>query len=248
MQGKPFEQARQATRQLLDRLDPDDTFNIIAFNATATPMAACPATAEPTALRRGWAFLDSMDAGGGAEMLEPLRLALQMPPADAPHRIRTVVVLTAGSIRGERQLLRTLRPVIGQSRIIAFGIDTSVNRHFAHKLAAAGRGFAVFLHPGDNIAPAVERTLQRLSQPVLTGVELGWADSRIEEVMPEGIPDVYRDQPLVVLGRFRGASPPTTHIERPIGRPAVSSRDSCTQKTPPCGRRVTCRSLGPSAD
>src|SRR5262249_40977892 len=154
--------------------------------------------------RRARAFLDQLHAKGGTEMLEPLRLALQMPPAGGRERVRMVLFLTDGSVHGERELLAALRPSIGRSRIVAFGIGTAVNRHFTNKLTAAGRGFAEFLFPGENIARAVDRTLRRLSHPVLTDIELQWQENGVEEALPEQCPDVYCDQPLVVMGRFRG--------------------------------------------
>ena len=76
-----------------------------------------------------------------------------------------------------------------------------------HKLTAAGRGFAEFLFPGENLARAVERTLSRFRHAALTDIELHW-DGPVEDVLPERCPDVLRSQPLLVLGRFRGAAVP----------------------------------------
>jgi type VI secretion system protein ImpC len=220
MEGAPLEQARQSARQLLDRLDPQDAFNFIAFDTQLTLLAAMPLTAEEAHLRRARIFLDQIQAGGNTEMLEPLRLALQMPPAGGRERVRMLVFLTDGSIHGERELLAALRPAIGRSRIVAFGIGTAVNRHLLKKLTAAGRGFAEFLFPNENIARVVDRTLKRLSHAVLTDVELQWEGSSVEDVLPERCPDVYRDKPLMVLGRFRGAAPPTLTIQgRLAGEP-----------------------------
>jgi type VI secretion system protein ImpC len=208
MQGEPLKQARQAAQQLLDLLDPQDAFNLIAFDTQAAPLAAVPLAAEEVSLRRARAFLEQLRANGGTEMLEPLRLALQMPPAGGRDRVRMVLFLTDGSVTGERELLAALRPVVGRARIIAFGIGTAVNRHLLNKLTAAGRGFAEFLFPGENIARAVDRTLRRLGYAVLTDVELHWEGGAVEEVLPERCRDVYLNQPLVVLGRFRGEAPP----------------------------------------
>jgi type VI secretion system protein ImpC len=232
MSGEPLAQAVQAARQLLDRLEPDDAVNVVAFDHQVAPLAASPLPAEETNLRRARAFLERLQAGGGTEMLEPLRLALQMPPAGGRERARLVVFLTDGSVTGERELLAALRPAIGRTRVVAFGIGTAVNRHLINKLAAAGRGFAEFLFPGENIARAVDRTLRRIGRPVLTDVELHWDGGTVEEVLPERCPDVYLDQPLAVLGRFRGAAPPGVTVRgRLAGRPYEARLDA------PQGRR-----------
>ena len=224
MEGAPLRQACQAAQQLLDRLDPEDAFNLIAFDTQVTPLAAVPLPAEEPSLRRACAFLEQLRAGGGTEMLEPLRLALQMPAAGGRERVRMVVFLTDGSVHGERELLAALRPVIGRSRLVAFGIGTAVNRHLLNKLTAAGRGFAEFLFPGENIARAVDRTLRRLGYAVLTDVELQWEEDAVEDVLPERCPDVYRNQPLVVLGHFRGEVPPRLTLRgRLAGRPYTTT-------------------------
>src|SRR5262249_7829171 len=199
-------------RQLLDRLEPVDAFNIIAFDTQVTPLAALPLPAEEAHLRRAREFLGQIQSQGGTEMLEPLRLALQMSPARGKERVAPVVCLTDGSGYGERERLPRLRPAIGRSRIVAFGIGTAVNRHLLNKLTAAGRGFAEFLFPGENIARAVDRTLRRLGHAVLTDVDLRWEGGVVDAVLPERCPDVYRDRPLVVLGRIRGAVPPTVTV------------------------------------
>jgi type VI secretion system ImpC/EvpB family protein len=220
MSDASLEQARQAVRQLLDRLDPSDAFNVIAFNTQVTPLSAMPLAAEEANLRRARLFLDPIPSRGGSEMLEPLRLALHMPPAPGPERVRLVVFLTAGSVHGERELLAALRPAIGRARVVAFGIGPAVNRHLLGKLAAAGRGFAEFLFPGENIARVVDRTLRRLRHAVLTDLELQWEGGTVEGVLPERCPDVYPEQPLVVLGRFHGPVPPTLTVQgRLAGEP-----------------------------
>jgi type VI secretion system protein ImpC len=228
MHGEPLAQAVQAARQLLDRLEPEDAVNVLAFDTAVTSLAAAPLPAEEANLRRAGAFLDRLRAGGGTEMLEPLRLALQMPAAGGRERTRLVVFLTDGSVTGERELLAALRPAIGRTRIVAFGIGTAVNRHLINKLAAAGRGFAEFLFPGENIARAVDRTLRRIGRPVLTDVELQW-DGAVEEVLPERCPDVYLDQPLVVLGRFRGAAPPGVAVRGRLAGRAYEARLAAPQ-------------------
>jgi type VI secretion system protein ImpC len=224
MGGEPLEQAKQAARQLLDRLDAGDAFNIVTFDTAVTSLAAAPMSADEANLRRGHHFIDQIDSGGGTEMLEPLRLALLMPPAGGQERVRMVVFLTDGSVSGERELLAALRPAIGRSRIVAFGIGTAVNRHLVNKLTAAGRGFAEYLFPGENIARAVDRTLQRLGHAVLTDVELQWEGGTVEEVLPERCPDVYRDQPLVVLGRYRGVAPPALTVRGRLGGAPYEAR------------------------
>ena len=128
MQGQPMEQAKQAARQLLDRLEPEDVFNVIAFDNEVTPLASAPLPAEEANLRRARAFLEKLEARGGTEMLEPLRMALSQPRMDDVERVRMVVFLTDGSVYGERELLAALRPVFDQADAVGKALLSQTSR------------------------------------------------------------------------------------------------------------------------
>ena len=236
MKGAPLQQAKIAALHMVDQLKPDDAFNIIAFGSNVRPLSASLLQATSDEVRRARAFIEQIGDLGGTELLEPLRMALLqvvLPQAPAtpdhtntlldsllkPFRRRStgetqdlpdqlVVFLTDGSVSREREILNAIRPEIGQTRIVAFGIGVAVNRHLINKLTAASRGVAEFLVPGENITDRVDRVLHRLRHPVMTDIELKFDKDRIFDIIPERIPDLYCELPLQVTGRFRGTLPP----------------------------------------
>ncbi len=219
MDGQPLKQAKQAVGQLIESLEPMDRFNLIAFDHTVTRFSDHSVAADPSNVRGACKFLDRLEPGRGTEMLQPLRLALQSSRPDGAAAARMVVFVTDGSVDGEREMLAELRDEIGQSRIVGFGIGTAVNRHWMNKLTQAGRGFAVYIYPGENITRVVDCTLRRLSQPILTDVQLLWQgdDDQVEQVLPAQPPDLYQNRPLMVVGRYRGRTCPALTIQGHCG-------------------------------
>lgn len=74
MSGDPLEDARQALLFGLDSLNPEDSFNIIAFDHELTIFSSKMEHATSTALGRAreWA-MTKCTARGGTDILEPLQ-------------------------------------------------------------------------------------------------------------------------------------------------------------------------------
>jgi len=76
MAGESIRAAREAIHFALDGLEPDDTFNIIAFDDGTQSLFSSARPAEAGAIATARRFADQLDADGGTEMLNALQLAL----------------------------------------------------------------------------------------------------------------------------------------------------------------------------
>ena len=76
MHGQSIAQAKQALRLAVDRLKPDDRFNIIGFASRPTALFTAPRLADPQSLAAARRFIDGLQADGGTEMRAALDLAL----------------------------------------------------------------------------------------------------------------------------------------------------------------------------
>ena len=134
-------------------------------------------------------------------MLEGIRAALGTP-AD-PRRMRIVAFLTDGYIGNEAEILAEVRRLLGDARLFAFGIGSSVNRYLLEGLAEEGRGEAAFLGPRESADAMVARFVKRIATPVLTDIRITWEDLEVEDLEPSAIPDLFAGQPLILHGRYR---------------------------------------------
>ena len=220
MNGRPIEQAKSAIKRALKHLAPEDSFQIIRFSNDASQLGSAPLPATPDNVRRGLAYLDTLQGAGGTMMLEGIKAALDFPHDD--RRLRFVAFLTDGYIGNEADILRAIRARIGASRIFSFGVGTSPNRYLMNRMAKLGRGAVAYLSLDDAPGPVIDHFFERASQPAMTDLEIDWGGAAVADVYPSEIPDLFVGRPVIVTGRFEGAAP---HSVRISGRAGDQIRD-----------------------
>jgi Ca-activated chloride channel homolog len=202
MAGEKIVQAKNALRTCLHGLNPQDSFNIIAFSSGFQPMAEKSLPFTQQNLDAADQFVDKITANGGTEMLPALLHALKQPPQ--LNMLRVIVFLTDGQIGNEAELLQQVSQRLGTARIFTFGIDSAVNERFIKKLAQIGRGKAEFLLPHQkNIETVINNFQNRISAPMLTDLAIDWAGLDVYDIYPNPLPDLYMNQPVFITGKFR---------------------------------------------
>ena len=229
MQGRPLQQAKEAVRVALERLDPNDTFQIIRFSDRASQFGTKPVTATEDKLTAARRYLDAMQADGGTEMINGVRAALDFPHDSS--RFRFVTFMTDGYIGNETDILRAVHERIGASRIFSFGVGNSVNRYLMERMADAGRGVVAYLGLDSSAREVMDDFFARVSRPALTDVAIDWGGMAVTDVYPPKLPDLFVGRPLVVTGKFTGDRKPvrvlgTTGGERRTLMTAETEKDA----------------------
>ncbi len=237
MSGGPLDQAKAAVCEALDMMDERDAFQIIRFSESASAMGASslPATAEN--VRRGKRYVGSLADGGGTEMIEGVRAALNTRPD--PERLRFVVFLTDGFIGNEADILGEVHRLIGNSRVFSFGVGSSPNRFLLDRMAKIGRGSVAYLGLHDDGGEVMRRFFTAARHPALTDISIDWGAMAACEVFPGTGPvavgdvervgrfdvgsvvaDLFVGRPVVLSGRFEGmvsSLPESVRVRARIG-------------------------------
>jgi Ca-activated chloride channel family protein len=201
MHGESMEQARAALRFALGRLRPQDRFNVVRFDSTATRLFDRGLPAGDQALHEAYDFVDGLQADGGTEMLPALELAFEGPAL--PGAVRQVVFITDGAVGNEAELLEHVRRHAGESRLFTVGIGSAPNSHFMRGAAEEGRGTFTYVGRIEDVGPMMEELFTKLESPVLTGIEVDWGGGGAEvETWPARLPDLYAGEPIVVAARL----------------------------------------------
>jgi Ca-activated chloride channel family protein len=215
MEGTSIEQARGALLQALDTLMPTDRFGILAFSSGYGEFAAepLPATADNLAAARR--YVQSLQAGGGTEMLPALLHLMRKP--QAPGYLRHIILLTDGDLGNEEQIFTALHSDLGNARLYTIAIGSEPNLFLATKMAQFGRG--TFTHIADNneIRSQMMRLFETIESPVLTDVKLSFEGVDVAEVYPEHLPDLFAAQPLLVYGRITRGRSGVVHLTARAG-------------------------------
>ena len=205
MAGTSIRQAREALALALERLAPDDRFNVIEFNSYAQALFPSAREASPTQVRRAIAWVRGLEARGGTEMVPALELALGA--GDAADGVRQVVFLTDGAVGNEERLFRLIRARLGDSRLFTVGIGSAPNGHFMRKAAELGRGTFTYIGRIEEVGEKMSALFAKLEAPVLKNIALRWPAAARAEAWPARIPDLYAGEPLVIsaaLERLEG--------------------------------------------
>src|SRR5213593_1653903 len=197
MRGASIDQAKAALKMALDRLRPDDTFNVIRFNHTTDAVfpEAQPATAQN--LAAAIRYVGRLYADGGTEMLPALQQALD--GREHPGRLRQVIFLTDGAVGNETQLFAAIHERLGDSRLFTIGIGSAPNSHFMREAARLGRGTFTYIGSVTEVKDKMVALFGKLESPALTDVRLELPGGA--ELVPERIPDVYLGEPITVALR-----------------------------------------------
>jgi len=200
MAGLPMDASKAFMVQALTKLRPTDTFRIIRFSDSATEFSEFPLPATRQNIARGLAYVESLDGEGGTMMSSGIEQALA-PPTPAGS-VRIVTFLTDGYIGNEQEILSLIKQRLDGARLYAFGVGTGVNRYLLDEIGRAGRGFARYMDPTEDVAEVAAELAGRLQSPLLTDIEVEWGGLAPAEVHPAQIPDLFAGGSVRVQGRY----------------------------------------------
>lgn len=211
MSGLPIAASKTFMRHALENLRPTDYFRIIQFNNNAQEYMSSPVSASPRHIQDGLTYVDGLYASGGTEMHTAITQAFRVAPE--PGTLRIVVFLTDGYIGSEASVLQQINTNIGEARIYAFGMGTSVNRFLLSEMGRAGRGFARFLDPTENADDVARQLATRLESPVLTDINIDWDDMNVSDITPAIIPDLFAGDSIRIQGQFHDTGTHTVRVK-----------------------------------
>jgi Ca-activated chloride channel family protein len=202
MSGFPIEKAKETMRLAIERMNPQDTFNLLSFSGGT---GRCFARPMPnTAANRAIAlkYLADLYGSGGTEMMPAIREALGGPRD--PKRVRIVAFMTDGYVGNDLEIIDAVRRQAGTACVFVFGIGNAVNRFLLDGMAHAGRGVVEYVTLESQADGAMRRFQERIHAPLLTDITIDWGTLSAAEVYPKHIPDLFSHQPIMIHGRLQG--------------------------------------------
>lgn len=198
MGGESIRQAKASLLLALDRLNPNDRFNIVRFNDSMDELFPAPvdASRENVAFAKG--YVSSIQAGGGTEMLPALISALTDVTPDDRTRLRQVIFLTDGAVGNEAQLFAAINQRLGRSRLFTVGIGSAPNSYFMAGASRAGRGSFTYIGNVDEVVPRMSELFEKLEHPVMINLAAEWPEGVAGETWPNPIPDLYSGEPILI--------------------------------------------------
>ena len=214
MSGFPLDKAKETMNLAFEALRPDDTFNLITFAGDTSILFPEPVKATPASLAKARAFLESREGGGGTEMMQAIRTALD--PSDKQDHIRIVCFMTDGYVGNDLEIVSEVQKH-PNARVFSFGVGDSVNRFLLDRMAVEGRGEVEYVTLRDDGSAAARRFHERVQSPLFTDISIDWNGLQVSDVGPTRIPDVFSAKPTVITGRYDHAWKGTIRISGKTG-------------------------------
>jgi Ca-activated chloride channel homolog len=213
MGGTSIVQAKASLLYALGRLQPNDRFNVIRFDDSMDVLFPASVPADSEHLGRATAFVSALQAAGGTEMVPAMRAALTDTAGTETDHVRQVVFLTDGAIGNEQQLFETITAMRGRSRVFMVGIGSAPNTYLMTRASELGRGAFTHIGSVDQVEERMRGLFSKLENPAVTGLSAKFSDTAAD-ITPAVIPDLYRDEPLVLAAKF----------DRPTGSVEIKGR------------------------
>ena len=217
MMGIPIEMVRQVVLRSLDKLRPDDRFNIVYFASGNAQLWESARLGSYENISAAKAFLQNLNAGGGTEMLAGVERALHAHH-DARY-LQMYIFLTDGYVGDEARILATIKKERGEARFFGFGIGSAVNRYLIDGIGQEGGGESFVLIPRDSAYAnrGVGMLFDAIDSPVLVDVAVDWNGLPVEDVYPSKLPDLFGGQTINLIAKYNHPAKGTFYVTGRIG-------------------------------
>ena len=198
MKGTSIEQAKNSLLYSVEKLRPNDAFNIIAYSDHFFKMNDIPIQSTNSNIDSAKVFINSLYAGGGTKAMEPLKAAMLMQTDE--NKLKMIVFITDGDIGYEKDVFNLVNKNIKNSRLFCVGIGSAPNGHLLEKVSKHGRGTYTYINNENLINEKMKNLFNKIEMPVLTDVRLELNGK--DELYPNPLPDLFINEPLVVFGKI----------------------------------------------
>jgi Ca-activated chloride channel family protein len=203
MDGEKFQQAQQATRYILDNLNPGDRFNLVTFSMGVQTYASGLRPASEAAEARIW--LDSLRAEGSTDINRALLEASAMVDSE---RSTYLIFLTDGlpteGVTDTTSILSNFATNAPKNiRLFSFGVGYDVDTILLDTLSQEHSGRSFYVQPGMKLDEILSAFYLGIRTPVLTNLELDFGDLSTYDLYPFPLPDLFAGSQVILIGRYR---------------------------------------------
>jgi len=212
MSGRKIEQAAASLLFCLNSLNEGDRFGLITFNDVIDQFSQELVPASRKNIENARRYVEKLEAAGGTYIDGALTKAVQM--IGNSSRPKMILFLTDGlptvGITDVDEILSNVKELNSeQARTFVFGVGYDVNTRFLDKLASENKGSCEYVRPNEDIEVRVSSLYSKIMNPILTDIVLDFGSTRIYDVYPRELPDLFKGSQMVVVGRYRGAGAST---------------------------------------
>lgn len=167
MTGEKIEQAREAAKYVLNNLNDQDLFNIIAYDSDVESFQPELQKADKKSVTEAIGFVDGLYAGGSTNIDGALTTAMNMVQDD--DRPCYVLFLsdgrpTTGEVDEMQIVENAKKHNAHHARMINFGVGYDVNSRLMDRLSNAIQGQSQYVRPDEDLEEHVARLYRKINE------------------------------------------------------------------------------------
>ncbi len=210
MRGEKIEQARRASRYVVERLKSRDRFTLINYDSKVETFRSELTDGDKETRTDAIDYIDSMLAGGSTNIDQALAEALEAA-RDADGPVYVVFMTDGRPTVGERNAMKIAanakQSLHEGTRLFSLGVGHDVNSRLLDKLANICLGQTMYVRPGQPLDDVVSSLYDRIGAPALTEANLkitvDGKEGRTRQLYPSEMYDLFSGDQLVIVGRYR---------------------------------------------
>jgi Ca-activated chloride channel homolog len=221
MSGKKLEQAKKALIFCINNLNDEDQFEIIRFSTETEALFGKITPVSKSSREKAENFVNDLRTIGGTAINDALRTALETAD-EKTGRPNLIVFLTDGlptvgdtSVEGILKTVKTKSKKL--TRIFAFGVGTNVNTQLLDRIAEETSAVSQYVLPDEDIEVKVSSFFSKINDPVLADLSIEYGNIKTSKIHPGKLPDLFKGQELIVLGRYKENGKATVKLRGKVG-------------------------------
>jgi Ca-activated chloride channel homolog len=219
MSGDKIVQAREAAKFIVLNLNEGDKFNIVSFSDNVTSFR--PGHVDFNLANEVLAtdYINSLEADGSTNISGAFDVAVPQFSAATSNTANIIIFFTDGEqtagILDTDALIEHIDNLIVQNEteisLFTFGIGDYTNERLLSTIANNNNGTAEFLM-NNELEEVITDFYLMIRNPVLMNTAISFSPSLIGEIYPVKLPNLYKGQQMILVGRYSESAVVTTSL------------------------------------
>ncbi len=200
MFGVKLDQSKAAIAQCLDKLRPQDYFNIVAFDYNVSQWQNQLVPANLTNIQAAKNYLATIQTISWGSNLEAA-LQQTLPMFSDKNMCNSILLFTDG--------FSAIDPIDIESRntnqagIFCIGIGDELDRAKLEMTSLRNYGFVTYFDATDNLIAGINQVFQQINRPVLMNTHFEFGLCEAYDILPQKYPSVYQGNRFFCTGRYK---------------------------------------------
>jgi uncharacterized protein YegL len=202
-----IETIKDQMKIMLDRLRPQDRFNVVGFKQKVRKFTDTLVPATQNYKDTAWRFIRPLQASGRTDIYSSLEPLVRLGTERA--RPLTILLISDGrptvGVVNSRKIINNLTRYQGPSTsIYCIGTGNTVNQYLLDMLAFQNRGMLAIQQDKNELPVAIQSVYGFIEDPVLLQVSANFSGVDSVEIYPKKLPHLHLKGEIKIWGRLRG--------------------------------------------